>query len=610
MERDLNDYRLGIRTQGETQRRHPRRQKVMITRARSSEPVHREWLAAWAIGLAALLVLLSTCRDYGMVWDEGHTIRRERMLADWFSWLIQPPSHRSRADAFSRHNLDIYWPFSREEPDGHPPFYALLGLAGWALPHGLVHPLTAYRFGPMVLCAATTSAVFLHTKRRFGWLAGLTSAAAILLIPRSFSHAHYAHYDMPMSCLWVLAQISFSKSLRSRYWVMPYGLLLGLAAGTKFTGWFAIAPAILWSLSLELPVGLRLLRSKNRGPDVRLSFPGIRSVLIALPIAVLTLVAIQPPWWTEPFQRIGLFLSSNLTRYDTKPIPTLYFGTVYEFSLPWHNTLVLTGITVPIVIQVLALFGLAGSILERKYRPEGMLWVMSWAVLMVVRGLPSAPGHDGERLFLPSILSLAVLSGIGVAYIAKLCGRRCLDAPAFVLSMAAIVEGLLGIVQLYPYTLSYYNLALGGLSGAERAGFELTYYWDTLGPEFFDWTRDQSRRGELQLGFPTPLYNMILLREWGTIPPGVKVSGAGPIPLQPNYVLQRRKGVFFPYDDWIDRHGHPIFSISRQGVDLLRIFPYSDVMKTFRATRDLPVPEYLRRAEQLHSRPMLGTPGT
>src|SRR6516225_1826627 len=107
----------------------------MSTAAWFPVSVRRERLAAVAIGFAALLALLTTSRDYGMVWDEGHSIRRERMLADWFTWLITPPSHRSRAEAFSRHNLEIYWPFSREEPDGHPPFYALLGLAGWAAAH-------------------------------------------------------------------------------------------------------------------------------------------------------------------------------------------------------------------------------------------------------------------------------------------------------------------------------------------------------------------------------------------------------------------------------------------------------------------------------------------
>jgi hypothetical protein len=569
--------------------------------------VRRERLAAVAIGFAALLALLTTSRDYGMVWDEGHSIRRERMLADWFTWLINPPSHRSRAEAFSRRNLEIYWPFSREEPDGHPPFYALLGLAGWAIARGLFPPLTAYRFGPMVLCAATTGVVFLYIKRKFGWIGGLMSAGAILLIPRSFSQAHYAHYDMPMSCLWLLAQIAFSKSLTSRRWVLPYGLLLGLAAGTKFTGWFAIAPGALWIVFFELPAGLRRLRTME--PGGRASFPAMRTVVVALPIAALTLVAIQPSWWTEPFQGVERFLRSNLTRYDTKPIPTLYLGQVYEFSLPWHNTLVLTGITVPVLIQIVALFGLAGSVFGQKHQPEGMLWVMSWAVLMVVRALPGAPGHDGVRLFLPSILSLAVLSGIGAAYVADLARPLRLDGLAFVLSSAALAEGLLGIVQLYPYTLSYYNIALGGLPGAERAGFELTYYWDTLGPEFFHWVREQSSKGELQLGFPTPLYNMKLLREWGTIPADVKVSGAGPIPLQPSYVLQRRKGVFFPYDTWIDRHGRSVFSVSRQGIDLLRVFPYLDVLTALKAAKDLPVPDYLRRAQGLHSGMRLGVPG-
>jgi hypothetical protein len=73
------------------------------------------------------------------------------------------------------------------------------------------------------------------------------------------------------------------------------------------------------------------------------------------------------------------------------------------------------------------------------------------------------------------------------------------------------------------------------------------------------------------------------------------------LPLRPAYVLQRRRGVFFPYDEWIDRNGRPMHRISRQGVDLLRVFPYAETLRAYQAAKDLPVPEYLRRGSALHS---------
>ena len=38
----------------------------------------------------------------------------------------------------------------------------------------------------------------------------------------------------------------------------------------------------------------------------------------------------------------------------------------------------------------------------------------------------------------------------------------------------------LGLVIYSPCHLSYYNLLVGGLAGAERLGFEVTYWGDTV----------------------------------------------------------------------------------------------------------------------------------
>src|SRR5262245_16603579 len=81
--------------------------------------------------VVSFAALVATNRDYAMVWDEGHTIRRDRVLANWFATLTSGRDGPARA--FESVALEQGWPFSREEPDGHPPFYALLGLVGWTL---------------------------------------------------------------------------------------------------------------------------------------------------------------------------------------------------------------------------------------------------------------------------------------------------------------------------------------------------------------------------------------------------------------------------------------------------------------------------------------------
>jgi len=537
--------------------------------------------------MSLLASLGLTSRDFGMVWDEGHTVRRVRKLDAWFVRLSHPLPGRSWVDAFSEPSLRGSWPFSREEPDGHPPFYAELSLAGHRLTREWLDPLASYRFGAMFLCAATAAGLWLHLERRFGTIAGWIGALCPFFMPRSFALAHYAHYDMIVSCLWVLAQVAFVNALGSRRWSVILGVLLGLAAGTKFTGWFAVLPAVLWVVFIELP-------GRVRGTNGRSIPPGMKSLLIASPVALATLYAIQPPWWLHPIDGPWRFLVSNLTRSKTQPIPTLYMGHVYPFSLPWHNTIVLTTICVPIATLLLGLVGILACCRRRMTTPWAMIWPLSWVVLMIVRALPNAPGHDGLRLFMPSVMSLGVLAGIGAWSVTE-CRRPIRRKMARLLVLVLIcIEPARGIWTTYPYTASYYNAAVGNLRGAERNGFEVTYYWETLGDEFQRWVRERSEGEALSLRLPIGLVNIYYMREWGMLPPASRVPI---VPLErasrPSYVLQRRRGVYYPYDWWLERHGRPRFVIRRQGVDLLRVYSFEESFRAYQATKNIPVPPYL-----------------
>jgi Dolichyl-phosphate-mannose-protein mannosyltransferase len=544
------------------------------------------WLdaaAGLAIAATYLAAMLATSRDFAMVWDEGPTVRRELFLAEWFAKLSAAPDLRGVKAEFSKRELEQHWPFSRPEPDGHPPFYALLGLAGWWATRGLFEPLTAYRFGPMVLAAATLGIVYVHLAKRRGRLVGAVAAGAIAVTPQVFALAHYAHYDMTMSCLWLLAQMAFLNGLRSSKWIVPFGVAAGLAAGTKFTGLFALAPPLIWTFVVEWVPRISLYPA-GRVPPTLPPLRGTRVVILGLIVAALTLYAIQPPWWSDPIGGARSYFASNMTRAVTTSIPTLYLGTVYEFALPWHNALVLTAVSIPCGILGLGLCGLIAIVRARPADREGWLWVLSWLVLVVVRALPITPGHDGVRLFLPSILSLAILAGIGTEALRRWTSRFRLPMLAPAIAGMALAGGVLGIVQLYPYTLSYYNAAIGGLKGAERHGFELTWYWDTTGREFSRWVGDESKRRPIALRFPMKWINIYLMRDWGYLPTNVPVMEIDPETSGEDYVLQRRRGFYHPYDWWLERNGHPLFIVRRQGVDLLRVYSAEEARRAVEAT--------------------------
>src|SRR5262249_6710458 len=156
----------------------------------------------------------------------------------------------------------------------------------------------------------------------------------------------------------------------------------------------------------------------------------------------------------------------------TVPVFSLYMGQVYRFALPWHNTIVLTAITTPVLTLVLGLRGLAGCFRRWVSDPLVMIWPLSFATILLVRSLPNAPGHDMERLLLPSIASLAVLSGLGAGWLSGGSWRSVARPLGVMLIGGALAESAAGFADYYPYNLSYYNVTVGGLPGAVRMGFE------------------------------------------------------------------------------------------------------------------------------------------
>jgi len=228
---------------------------------------------------------------------------------------------------------------------------------------------------------------------------------------------------------------------------------------------------------------------------------------------------------------------------------------------------------------------LAGAMACARTHPSTVIWPLSFLTLMIVRALPNAPGHDVERLLLPSLTSLAVLAGLGGEWLVRKLRQTRFAFLPYALVAGAVAESLVGFIEYYPYNLSYYNFAIGGLPGATRKGFEPTYYWDTLGPEFERWARAQAERdsGLLELRFPFDELSVFYLREWGELPAGLRIAGLEPTE-RPWYVVQRSPGAYAAWDKLLEREGRPAFTISRQGIDLLRVYSSEEAVRAFEAS--------------------------
>ena len=535
--------------------------------------------------------MLLTEPRMAIAWDEGYTLGREERLREWFGGLRDParfaaewkprstddelvpgavsipPPRPDQIDArskllFDPQVLGWFWPFGRGEPHGHPSFYALLGLMG-----DFVTPswseLARTRLGPIVLFSLTAGTIFSLLATRWGsWPAAL-AAGSWVLQPNLFGHGHYASYDAVLSSLWILAVAVFANVTdadprqprpRGRWLAcVLFGVLLGFAAGTKLTGWFLPIPFMAWTI---------LYRSRL----------GFRALAVGAVIAPLVLLAIMPPWWTEPLVGLFRFFNSNLSRSETITIPIQFLGTTYVTptpdSLPWYNTLVWTIFVTPVGFLLLGVLGLWTAI--RRWRTEsiGVLVLGHWALLMVLRAMPHVPGHDGVRLFLPAFGLLALLGGLGARQLFDWSGRW-----AKVAIVAALAEGAISVAVMMPVPISYFSPLVGGLPGAAKLGMEPTYYWDALTSDAQRWLTENTLpdRTIESRTFPR---SWLYLRRTGELPRRFAAVHRG----VPQWiVIQNRPGNMMDIDRTLISRGRKAYIVTKLGVPLIWIFPYSDL---------------------------------
>lgn len=552
-------------------------------------PERRRWLLRGGLAsLATFLLMLATQPSFQIGWDEGYTLGREARVRLWFRALADPsgfaaswvppreelvqqegayPPRPDQVDSrwellFDAKVVGWFWPFAREEPHGHPPFYAWLGLVGdWLAPGWADLPRA--RLGPMLLYSLAAGILFGVLGSRWGTPAACAALGAWVFQPRLFAEGHFAAYDGILTSLWVLALLAFARSEDSVFskrstwlWRVWFGIILGCAAATKLTGWFIPIPLLGWVL---------LYRSRKAAV----------TLLVGLAIGAIVVFLLTPPWWSEPISGVGRFLRSNLTRGQTIPIPVRFLGTIYQTpneSLPWYNTVAWTAMTVPVGFLILALTGAWSTSFRRARDPLALLFLTNWIFVLALRAAPHTPGHDGIRLFLPAFGLLAALSAFG----AKVCAESRRRWSRSILWIS-LVEGAVSVAIMMPVPLSYYSPLVGMLPGATAIGMEPTYYWDALSPEARDWLKANTHDGET-IQFATFPHSWLYLRRIGQLPERLTPIDFG----RPKwYVIQNRPGAFRDEERAVIHEAVPAYTVRKLGVPLIWIFPYEEARKHF-----------------------------
>jgi hypothetical protein len=272
---------------------------------------------------------------------------------------------------------------------------------------------------------------------------------------------------------------------------------------------------------------------------------------------------------------VGLirFLNSNLNRGRTIPIKIQFLGTIYDSpneSLPWYNTLAWLLLVTPVGFLAFASLGIGVALRNWQKERLGILLAGHWLFLMILRALPHTPGHDGVRQFLPVFGMFAMLGGLGARRLLEWSGRWA--KPAIV---AALAEGAISVAVMMPVPLSYFSPIAGGLPGATKLGMEPTYYWDALSPEARRWLADNTPPGRT-IAFRGWTTSWLYLRRTGALPRQIApIDGNSPQWV----VIQNRPGSFSDDDRALVASGHPAYTVKKLGVELIWIFPYSELAR-------------------------------
>ncbi len=246
---------------------------------------------------------------------------------------------------------------------------------------------------------------------------------------------------------------------------------------SDWPGAILAVPLLVWCLRRVL--GWCFPKSKIWGAER----PGLETWTSILAFAPLVAWLGNPAWWRETLVRLAHYYTLNVDRQHSLPnIQIIYFGQIYEFSLPWHNGWVLMGITVPVAI--LAAGGDWGRV-GRRPNPQRPAAVLLPGSFPDHAGDPNVPDAGARRsASFPADLFLSVgVRGLGRDRVGRHRGEaRPASLPLLTAGPYRGRPGLgaLALYHIHPYELSYYNELIGGPRQAWEKGFELTYWYDAF----------------------------------------------------------------------------------------------------------------------------------
>ena len=281
------------------------------------------------------------------------------------------------------------------------------------------------------------------------------------------------------------------------------------------------------------------------------------------------------PWlWLDFPKHFVDYFSSATNRTE---LHCWYLGQQFlDKDVPWHYPWVMSALTVPVGLLAFGLVGAGRSVRELFNNPRLSLPLAAVIAPLVLFSLPGIAVYDGVRLFLVAFPAATVFCGIGSEFVRERLARTLSGHRPLVVTTALLAVQAVGLVQFSPYWLSYYSLAAGGLSGAERVGLEVSYWSDSVSREFLTTVVDLVPAGSVVEVTPVmhPSQPREMLRQSPLLRRhGVLLVAYGSLPVHSEYLItfRRRADVLTPVE-LIAKGWSEIHSLERSGVKLATLW--------------------------------------
>lgn len=559
-----------------------------------------DWLIVLLFLSVFLLINFHTIGDYGLTYDFTFHLSRGEAYLHYFltgnkDYSDIPENERcifqdiSFKDTLAGKTREVSPGWSNGEFGAHPSLAGILSALGCTIFHrklGVLGVIDAHHSINIILDALTILVIYLFALEAYGRWVALLAALSLAFFPRFIGHAHNNFKDIPILCFATLSIWTFWKGIKYHNWkwIVAFGIFFGLGMSVKFNTVWVILVIGFWLVLQWGKLNLTIGKSKSLW----------LSLAISPLIAFLVFYLLWPYLWVDPINRL-LRLINFYGSFVTKKAVA---GGDFIRERPWRPYYA-PGYALITTPTILLFFGVIGLIAVykniKKEATKTSLLVILWLFIPILMFMfPKLFVYNGIRQFMGFIVPFCIVAAIGASSAAGfLKAKYFKKASPLIINTAVsaimIIPLLVVNIQTHPHQVTYFNLLVGGLSGAQNIRIPLTNrigipdgwdYWGSSYREGVKWLNENAEpNSSLAVYFAkhvvagaNELREDIKLTEVETIEQIENNENS-----KPGYIMFVTNRWFLEYNDIVKycyNNLDPIYSLTSQGAPVLLIYKY------------------------------------